>query len=64
MNSTNMFQKWFKELTSDRDIKFIFPTKKIEYDKYLDGVPCEKGKGCSFNSIYVCYKILDKNIWI
>ena len=64
MNNLNMFQKWFKEIISGKDIKFIFPTKKIEYDKYDNGVKCDKGKGCSFNSIYVTYKVLDKNIWL
>ena len=29
MNSTNMFQKWFMELVEGKDIKFIFPSKKI-----------------------------------
>ena len=37
MNSTNMFQKWFKELVENKDIKFIFPAKKINYDKYEKG---------------------------
>ena len=99
LNSTNIFQKWFKELTENKDIKFIFPSKKIEYDKYEEGgekiiynktdywkkIQKEKGYrlkkqmtqeekdymnnldkegSCSFNSIYVCYKVLDKNEWI
>lgn len=66
MNSTNMFQKWFMELVEGKDIKFIFPSKKIEYDKYKEGgLIKEKSSGsCSFNSIYVCYKVLDKNEWI
>ena len=37
MNSTNMFQKWFMELFEGKDIKFIFPSKKIQYDKYKEG---------------------------
>ena len=94
MNSTNMFQKWFKEIVENKDVKFIFPSKKINYDKYDKG-GVEKVKtqniylkelkkkkkdltktekeiyaelpslaSCSFNSIYVCYKVLDKNEWI
>ena len=66
MNSTNMFQKWFMEIVEGKDIKFIFPSKKIEYDKYKEGgEEKEKSSGsCSFNSIYVTYKVLDKNEWI
>ena len=99
LNSTNIFQKWFKELTENKDIKFIFPSSKIEYDKYEEGgekkiynksdywkkIKKEKGYrikkqmtpeekkiydnydkegSCSFNSVYVCYKVLDKNEWI
>jgi hypothetical protein len=61
-----MFQKWFMELSEGKDIKFIFPSSKINYDKYKEGgeEKIEGGKGASFNSIYVCYKILDKNEWI
>jgi len=66
LNSTNIFQKWFMELFKDKDIKFIFPSKKIEFDKYNeDGtVKQESGGSCSFNSVYVTYKVLDKNEWV
>ena len=66
MNSTNMFQKWFMELFQGKDIKFIFPSKKIQYNKYKEGgkEQIDAGNGCSFNSIYVTYKVLDKNEWI
>ena len=94
MNSTNLFQKWFKELVEGKDIKFIFPSRKINYNKYNKGgvdevktrkiylTELKKTKknltedekivydslpaldSCSFNSIYVCYKVLDKNEWI
>tara|TARA_R110000772_G_scaffold148580_3_gene259151 strand:- start:614 stop:1168 length:555 start_codon:yes stop_codon:yes gene_type:complete len=67
MNSTNIFQKWFRELVEGKDIKFIFPSKKIQFDKYEEGglIKIEQKKNsCSFNAIYVCYKILDKNEWV
>tara|TARA_A100001391_G_C5007508_1_gene262380 strand:+ start:381 stop:953 length:573 start_codon:yes stop_codon:yes gene_type:complete len=66
MNSTNIFQKWFQELVNNKDIKFIFPSKKIEYDKYKEGgeEKLKSGGSCSFNSIYVTYKVLDKNEFI
>ncbi len=66
LNSTNIFQKWFMELVQDKDIKFIFPSKKIEYDKYDDaGKVKQDTKGsCSFNSVYVTYKVLNQNEWI
>ena len=66
MNATNMFQRWFEELVSGKDIKFIFPSVPIQYDKYKEGgLEKEETNGsCSFKSIYVCYKVLDKNEWI
>ena len=69
LNSTNIFAKWFQYLVRDinQHIKFIFPTQKINYDKYkkggVDKIELEKNNA-SFNSIYVCYKVLDNNIWI
>ena len=66
LNSTNIFQKWFKELFDGKDIKFIFPSKKIEFDKYDEtGTTLLESNGsCSFNSVYVTYKVLDKNEWV
>ena len=99
LNSTNIFSKWFKEIMENEDIKFILPTKKIQYDKYEKGgkIKIEKQNeffkrikeeknykylkdlneeekaiydtlpkkgGCSFNSIYITFKVLDKNEWI
>ena len=68
LNSTNIFAKWFKELASPHEehIKFIFPSKKIQFDKYEEGgeTPIKQKGSCSFNSIYVCYKVLEKNVWI
>ena len=68
MNSTNIFQKWFKEIIEpvSKYVKFIFPSKKIQYDKYEEGgiIPIKAGKGCSFNSIYVSFKVLKHNEWI
>lgn len=67
MNSTNIFQKWYMELMENKDIKFIFPSSKINYDKYEKGglIKCKnQKKACSFNSIYVSYKVLEKNEWI
>mgnify|MGYP003654369180 CR=1 FL=1 len=39
MNSTNIFSKWFQFLIKNcqTDIKFIYPTSKINYDKYEEG---------------------------
>ena len=68
LNSTNIFSRWFKELASPHEehIKFIFPSKKIQFDKYEQGgeTPIKQKGSCSFNSIYVCYKVLEKNVWI
>ena len=67
INSTNTFQKWYKELVQGKDIKFIFTSKKINYDKYEEGGIKkieQKKNACSFNAIYMTYKVLDKNEWI
>ena len=67
INSTNTLQKWYKELVIGKDIKFIFTSKKINYDKYEEGGIKkieQKKNACSFNAIYMTYKILDKNEWI
>jgi hypothetical protein len=64
MNSTNLFSKYFKEIFEGKDIYFIYPSTKIHYDKYEDGQLIESKNNTSFYSIYVCYKIINKNIWI
>lgn len=39
LNSTNIFAKWFRDLFEpvQQDLNFIFPTTKIEFDKYEKG---------------------------
>jgi len=64
LNSLNLFTKYFKEIFKDKDLHFIFPSNKIHYDKYIDGKLTEPENKTSFYSIYVCYKVIDKNIWI
>ncbi len=96
LNSTNIHSKWFQFLVKDiqQNIQFIYPTKKINYDKYEKGginkiytkseylkkinkklkelTTEEKGiynkslnkNVASFNSIYVCYKVIENNMWI
>ena len=67
MNSTNIHSRWYGELVRDKDIRFIYPTGKINYDKYKKGgVEKVKGKksAAAFNSIFMTYKILDKNEWL
>tara|TARA_R110000787_G_scaffold85617_2_gene182562 strand:- start:245 stop:751 length:507 start_codon:yes stop_codon:yes gene_type:complete len=64
MNSLNLFTKYFKEIFKDKDLYFIYPSTKIHYDKYIDGELKETKNNTSFYSVYVCYKVIDKNIWI
>tara|TARA_R110000822_G_C15017227_1_gene462686 strand:- start:53 stop:556 length:504 start_codon:yes stop_codon:yes gene_type:complete len=64
MNSLNLFTKYFKEIFKDKNLYFIYPSTKIHYDKYENGELLETKNNTSFYSIYVCYKIIDKNIWI
>lgn len=64
MNSMNTFTKYFKEIFENKEIYYITPSTKIHYDKYIDGELKETKNNTSFYSIYVCYKVIDKNIWI
>ncbi len=64
MNSMNLFTKYFKEIFKDKDLYFIYPSTKINYDKYENGEFKESKNNTSFYSVYVCYKVIDKNIWI
>lgn len=66
INQSNLHQKWMQELLSGRDIKFIFPSKKINFDKYKEGgeEKLETTNNPSMNTVYMTYKILDKNEFI
>ena len=64
MNSMNLFSKYFKEIFKDKDIYFIYPSTKLHYDKYDKGILQPTKNNTSFYSIYVCYKVIDKNVWI
>lgn len=68
LNSMNIMSKWFKELIdlSKKNIEFIYPTKKMYFDKYEKGGlnHIETKKGTSFLSCYMTYGILDKNEWV
>ena len=64
MNSLNLFTKYFKKIFEDKDIYFIYPSTKIHYDKYIDSELQPTKNNTSFYSIYVCYKVIDRNIWI
>ncbi len=64
MNCLNIFSKYFHEIFNDLDIKYIIPRQKLHYDKYKEGGEefLESKKNTSFNSIFVTYKIVEKNI--
>ena len=62
MNSLNLFTKYFMEIFKNKDIFFIYPSTKIHYDKYVNDTI--QKNNTSFYSVYVCYKVIDKNIWI
>ena len=64
MNSLNLYTKYFKEIFKDKKIYFIFPSTKIHYDKYENNKLKESKNKTSFYSIYVCYKVINTNIWI
>ena len=66
MNSLNIFSKYFHEIFKDKQeyLYFIFPRKKIHYDKYLDNKLIDCGNKTSYYSIFVCYKIIKQNIFL
>tara|TARA_Y100000004_G_C8924808_1_gene417115 strand:- start:423 stop:941 length:519 start_codon:yes stop_codon:yes gene_type:complete len=64
MNACNIFTKYFHEIMGDKEIYYIYPKGKLYYDKYNGEElisPHEKNKNCSFYSVYVCYKLIDRN---
>ena len=64
INTLNLFSKYFKEIFEGKEIYFIYPSTKTHYDKYVDNKLVSTENKTSFYSIYVCYKIIDKNIWV
>tara|TARA_Y100001972_G_C7560287_1_gene281424 strand:- start:36 stop:554 length:519 start_codon:yes stop_codon:yes gene_type:complete len=66
MNSTNIFTKYFNRIFGEKDIKFIYPSTKIHFDKYEGTKYIESKNNTSFYSLYVCYNIptITKNIFI
>ena len=66
MNSTNIFTKYFQRIFGGKDIKFIYPSTKIHYDKYDKGEFVESKNNTSFYSIYVVYNIptITQNLFI
>ena len=69
INSLNICSKWFQELVKGRekDVKFIYPTQKINFTKYKTGGKEEikmENNSASFLSVYLCYKVLKQNEWI
>ena len=64
MNTLNLFSKYFKEIFKNKEIYFIYPSKKIHYDKYENGKLLPPQNKTSFYSVFVCYKVIDKNMWV
>lgn len=65
MNSLNIFTKYFKDIFEGKDIYIIYPSTKIHYDKYnKNGNKIESKNNTSFYSCYVCYKVINKNVFI
>lgn len=62
LNSINIFSKYFHEIFADLDIKYIIPSKKLHFDKYDGEEYIESKKKTYFYSIFVTYKITNKNI--
>ena len=60
----DLFTKYFKEIFEGKELYFIYPASKIHYDKYVDNKLVATKNNTSFYSIYVCYKVIDKNIWV
>lgn len=69
INSLNVCSRWFAELVrgQEQHIRFIYPAKKINFEKYKPGgqekIHVEKNSA-SFLSIYMCFKVLLDNTWI
>tara|TARA_A100000171_G_scaffold24418_1_gene22699 strand:+ start:754 stop:1272 length:519 start_codon:yes stop_codon:yes gene_type:complete len=64
LNSLNLFSKYFKDIFKDKKINFIFPSKKIHFDKYVNNELINGKNKTSFYSIFVTYKVIDNNVWV
>ena len=66
MNSLNLFTKYFHTTfkNKEKDLHFIFPRKKLHYDKYVENKLVDCGNKTSYYSIFVCYKIIKNNIFL
>tara|TARA_R100001460_G_scaffold46754_1_gene84456 strand:+ start:71 stop:589 length:519 start_codon:yes stop_codon:yes gene_type:complete len=66
LNSLNIFTKYFKNIFENKDIKFIYPSTKIHFDKYEKGKHIHSKNNTSFYSLYICYNIptITKNIFL
>jgi len=66
LNALNIFTKYFHEIMNELpgDIQYIIPRQKLHYDKYQPGGTehIESKKNTSFNSIFITYKIVNRNI--
>jgi len=54
--STCLHTKYFNEIFKDEKIQLIIPSKKRNFDEYVDGVKIEQPDNCSFYTLYICYK--------
>ena len=64
MNSTNIFSRYFHDIFKGKQLYFIVPSRKLHYDRYEGGECVATGDRTSFYSIFVCYKMLNRNVFL
>lgn len=64
MNSAHIHTKYFKNIFGNHKLNYIIPSKKIHYDKYIDGELQFTKNKTPWYTIFVTYKLIDDNIII
>ena len=54
--TTTLQTLYFTELFKDETIQLIIPRKKINFDKYVDGVKVKMRDNCTFYSCFIAWK--------
>ena len=59
MNACNVFTNYFNEIFKDhrQHLQIVYPRGHMNFEKLLENGETDYKKGCSFYSVYICYKM-------
>ena len=66
MPSSKINTQYMRENFKNKGLKIIIPTKRIQFDKIVNGLIVDAKNSCNFDCFYYCYKMdLPKDInWL